>query len=326
MFKEGDFVKVKADTKLESDEIVNHWAGKILEVYPKNKTCRILLDAQTLDAMSDSYLKDCVEEGGDYSQYIFEYKDLELSESRGPDEQRIRALERLEARLSDMEEEEEREQEKQQRDWITAFENSDHCKSLNAFQQEDAPFVADTFLQYMFNYEYVQPHEWTPSNVKNVCLDIVPRKITAEIETFENYGEVLIQFLQFLGDNGHISNSAELIRTVNKIKKKIPIEAKNPNNWGMAKSLMMSAKGQGFDLTDEDDMNEFMFQQQLDALNEVDTDYRSNVIPMPINPFKGIGRNQKISIRYKDGRIVENVKFKKVEQDLRKGDCEIIDK
>ena len=51
-------------------------------------------------------------------------------------------------------------------------------------------------------------------------------------------------------------------------------------------------------------------------------------IPRPVrkNPYEGIGRNQKITVRYNDGRIIENIKFKKVQQDLEDGQCELIQK
>ncbi len=40
--------------------------------------------------------------------------------------------------------------------------------------------------------------------------------------------------------------------------------------------------------------------------------------------FRDLGRNDRINVRYQDGRVVENVKFKKVEADLRAGECELI--
>lgn len=45
-------------------------------------------------------------------------------------------------------------------------------------------------------------------------------------------------------------------------------------------------------------------------------------------PFKRklpkIGRNERITVKYTDGRIVQDIKFKKVKADLEAGDCEII--
>lgn len=39
----------------------------------------------------------------------------------------------------------------------------------------------------------------------------------------------------------------------------------------------------------------------------------------------GIGRNDKVSVRYQDGKVVKDVKFKKVLDDVESGRCEVID-
>jgi hypothetical protein len=174
-------------------------------------------------------------------------------------------------------------------------------------------------MDFMYDYEGVEPKEWTPLNVEVVCLDIVPRKITAEIETFENYGDILIQFLTFLGSKNYISNSKELIEKVEEIKEEIALEAENPENLGMAKSFMMSTGEESFEFVDEEEIKNFMRLQQLEASNQMMT-------PLREDPYQGIGRNQKITVKYEDGKIAENIKFKKVEKDLRDGRCEIIKK
>jgi preprotein translocase subunit SecA len=40
----------------------------------------------------------------------------------------------------------------------------------------------------------------------------------------------------------------------------------------------------------------------------------------------GIGRNDKVSVRYADGKVLKDVKFKKVLEDVESGRCEVIDK
>jgi len=40
--------------------------------------------------------------------------------------------------------------------------------------------------------------------------------------------------------------------------------------------------------------------------------------------FKNIGRNEKITVEYLDGSIIEDVKFKKVKSDLMEGVCKLI--
>jgi hypothetical protein len=326
MLKTGNYIKVKKNTKIESGEIVDNWVGEIQEIYKKEKCCLVSLDAQTIDSLSDSFLLGTIEKEAEPFQYIFSLDEVELSERRDSDQEVMVALEKLSSRMIELEEKIENEQYEIKEKWIQEFESSNYCDSLNDYQKENANFVADTFMGFMYNYEYVKPHDWTPSNVEFVCLNIVPRKITSEIETFENYGDILIQFLMFLGSKSYISNSKKLITRVDKIKGKIAIEAKNPKNWGMAKSLMMSAQNQGFDITDEEDIESFMMLKQLEAINQIEEEEKSRIIPLKVNPYKDIGRNQKITVKYTDGKICENTKFKKVEKDLKNGLCEIIKK
>ena len=45
----------------------------------------------------------------------------------------------------------------------------------------------------------------------------------------------------------------------------------------------------------------------------------------PIKSQKVFGRNSKISVRYEDGRIIKDIKFKKVESDINAEKCTIIE-
>lgn len=324
MFKKGDFVKLKPKTKLVSGEIVNNWAGKVQEVFLNEKTCLITLDAQTVDSFDDAYLISSIDEGAEPYEYIFYFDEIELSERRDTDELFMIALDKLSTRMIELEDRSYAVQESLIENWIKEFENSEMFDSLNEIQQDSSNFVISTFMDYMYNYEYVQPTEWRPSNIESVCLDIVPRKITSDEETFENYGEILISYLKFLQWKNYISNAKTLIQRVEKIKHKIPIEARNPNNWGMAKSMMMSAQEQGFDLSSEEGINEFMMLEQMKAINAVEQNNHDEIVPFKENPFKEFGRNQKVTVKYNDGKLVENIKFKKVELDLRNGNCELL--
>lgn len=323
-FKTGDYVKVKEGTKLESGEKISNWAGQVLEIYREQETCRIELDSLTLNILDDKYILECIQEGAEPYEYIFEWKDLIKSERRDTEKERAIARERIKTKLIELDEEYEPDyDESQQEKWIEEFQKSEYFERLNEYRKENAGFIADTFMSYMYNYEYVVPNGWNATNVEEVCLNIIPRKVIAEIELFENYGEVLIKFLEFLEGAGHIGESSELRKRVNEIKEEIPKEASNPSNWGMAKTFMMGAQEAGYDISDEKEINTFMniYNQQI----------RSNIENEPKRsiketPKKKIGRNEKITVRYTDGTIKENIKYKIVQQDLLTGKCKIIKK
>jgi preprotein translocase subunit SecA len=45
----------------------------------------------------------------------------------------------------------------------------------------------------------------------------------------------------------------------------------------------------------------------------------------PVRAIKIADRNQKVSVQYRDGRILRDVKFKKVEHEVKNGDCVVIE-
>ena len=261
MFKKGDYIKVKDGIKLESGEIVNDWAGEIHEVYRKEKCCLIILDAPTIDSFDESYLIACIEEGSEPFEYVFEFDDIDLSNRRDTDEEAMKALDNLASKMIKLEETAEEQQEKRKEKWIEEFIESRYFSNLSEYQKENASFIIGTFMDFMNNYEYVQPEEWNSMNITEVCLNIVPRKITSEIELFENYGDVLIPFLSFLGNKKYLENSEQLVLAVNKIKTRIPREADNPNNWGMAKSMMMSAQKKGIEFNNEEEIQNYLLNE-----------------------------------------------------------------
>ena len=46
---------------------------------------------------------------------------------------------------------------------------------------------------------------------------------------------------------------------------------------------------------------------------------------MPTKSLKIAGRNDKVSVQYPDGRVLKDVKFKKVEEDVNSGKCIVIE-
>ncbi|MCH8319177.1 MAG: hypothetical protein IIA88_11905, partial [Bacteroidetes bacterium] len=46
---------------------------------------------------------------------------------------------------------------------------------------------------------------------------------------------------------------------------------------------------------------------------------------MPLKSQKVAGRNQRVSVQYASGKVVKDVKFKTVEDDIRNSKCVMID-
>ncbi|WP_367389793.1 hypothetical protein [Lewinella sp. LCG006] len=126
---------------------------------------------------------------------------------------------------------------------------------------------------------------------------------------------------QHLDEIGEIDNAVTLISAVKKIKKRIPERAADPANWGMAKSMMMGAQNAGVDLSSEAAIDNYMRELQRTQSQKA---YSQPVSPTT-NPYKHLGRNDKVTVRYKGGRVLSEVKFKKVMKDLQGGACELVE-
>lgn len=44
----------------------------------------------------------------------------------------------------------------------------------------------------------------------------------------------------------------------------------------------------------------------------------------PVRAIKIADRNQKVTVQYRDGRVVKDVKYKKVEHEVERGECVVI--
>ncbi len=308
MFKEGDYVKLKPKTKLESGFVTNDWAGKITEIYTSENTCLITFDAPTINSFPDEILLEAIDDGAEPYEYIFRFAELELMERRDTEEELSKAFERLNKRMNVFFGEE-NEEKNESFEAVLAplqelFQQSTSFLSLTNYQQESTPFILEMFFHYLYNYECKRLDNWTKNDIEEVCLSWIPRKVSAELELFENFGLVLIHFFQFLKENDHtekIHNIDGLIAFLTQLAPQITQKANNPGNWGMAKSIFGNFGHGG---------------------QSVSTGYQQPSLPKA-DPYKGIGRNEKIRVKYTNGKILENVKFKKVERDLREGSCEL---
>lgn len=320
-FEIGEIVKIKKGTKPKSLKIdLSGWQGRVKSI--EGKAVEIEWDLETLENLPREYLDSCENEGSYPFVMYLPKKDLEEGNERDTEkevwEEQDRIFSKLEAIYGGgyMEE---------VRKWIWQFERSSFYKELEEIEQGNVGFTVETFTDYMYNYEGQEPGEWTVNSMEEVCLEVVPRKVSGEEDLFLSYGKVLGQFFEFLAKE-EILKTRPLITRLKEISDQIFEYSQNPSNWGMAKSLMMGAQASGVDVGDQGELNEYMLRENLRKLTQVSRDSEIKEFPQRrINPYRKIGRNEKISVRYNDGKEVRNVKFKKVAKDLQNGICELIE-
>ncbi len=296
MFKIGDYVQVIDGTVLDNDEKAFGWAGPVTEVFPD--TCTIALDAITLNGLSDEYLIECIIDETYADQYTFLSSELKKIEPRNTDREIESARKNLSERMEEMMEqqgfadeyEDELEEEtfySLKTEWLAAYEASEEVKNLPEEEKNDRLFVADSFMDYSFRYEYVLPADWDAQLVKTMCLGVIPTKITADQAFFEAYADRLSLFIRFLEESGHISPAPRIHKMLAKIKHKIPQISGNPENWGPAKSLMMRATEEGVDLSNQAEIDAFI--QSYNAQIFSDSPFPApfpgeDMMPKPFDP------------------------------------------
>jgi preprotein translocase subunit SecA len=67
------------------------------------------------------------------------------------------------------------------------------------------------------------------------------------------------------------------------------------------------------------------FDADLDGPNEYARQMESTTKAQPVKADKIADRNQKVSVQYRDGRVLRDVKYKKVEHEVKSGDCVVIE-
>ncbi|MEZ4888136.1 MAG: hypothetical protein R3E32_25635 [Chitinophagales bacterium] len=338
-FKVGDSVKVKNGVKHPKIDVdLSGWQGRVVNV--DGKEIQVEFDTITLNSLTNHILAEyaSLEE---YPILVYlQSKKLEITEERDKYEDieavQDRLIEKMDRKYKPTLPPRIQFFEK----WTRHFQRSSFYREMEAVDKENYLFVLETFHDYMYDYEGLTPKRWTVEAMTRVCLIKVPEKITAETDVFESYGKVLHQYFAFLESRNYHSKAHELKEAVADIQRKILVRSQNQDNWGMAKTAMMnSTKGGGFNpfkpfkLTDKHmEKLEKLDGDKILSISEESDDYifsKKQLPSKPIvahNPYRHLKRNDLVGVKYKDGKVLEKVKFKKIEKDLVTGKCELIDK
>ena len=135
-------------------------------------------------------------------------------------------------------------------EWYNAFAKSPAFAALTESQQRKAGPIANYFTDHCCQYLDVAPAEWNSNAVRECCIEILPRKVSAELCFFEAIPPVLGAFFHFLGEHSLHPKGHVLAETVEDIAEDIVRSATDPDNWGMAKTLVMAAHEAGVNVND----------------------------------------------------------------------------
>lgn len=145
-------------------------------------------------------------------------------------------------------------------EWGVEFSESPYFEALTDEQKRESEFIVMKFAEYMYTYFDLAPAEWDERQVEECCVEVMPRKVTAEESFFRAVAPVLVVFFDFLDDRGFLEQGVALAETVQELEEEIIKQAQDPANWGMAKSWMMQAKEGGVDMNDPEEIEAYFSQ------------------------------------------------------------------
>lgn len=136
-------------------------------------------------------------------------------------------------------------------EWIASFEKSQRFRDLSPDIQEEAADDLQMILGYLWGYTHSLPEEATAGDIGYLMTNVLPRKVSAEIEWFNNCPRVLNAFFSFLGDIQVNPDVPDILMTIKTHTPRMLERAGDPTFWGLAKSIVMKMKKDGVDITDE---------------------------------------------------------------------------
>ena len=122
---------------------------------------------------------------------------------------------------------------------IDAFLSSDFCSHWKNNKKNNAAFFIHGFVDYAYGYHLAKPFQYDLEIVEDMCLDILPRKMSTNPKDFKEAGSILSTFFEWCESEKVIKDTKDIRKTLAKIDADIYKAAKDPSNWGMAKSMLM---------------------------------------------------------------------------------------
>lgn len=114
-------------------------------------------------------------------------------------------------------------------------------------------------IYYGFGYIGVTLPHMDKRDIDEIITDLFPRKISlSSPEDADDAIPELLAFWRFLESKYKLSNADMIIDYLTKIEPEFNAVMNDPSNFGMAKSFMTMGQKAGFDMTDQDQINDFM--------------------------------------------------------------------
>jgi len=160
-----------------------------------------------------------------------------------------------------------------------AFVGSPQYQPLTEIEKDKAPGIVRFFAEYSFRYIGAAPEKWNRDVLRECCIEILPRKMSAGLPFFRAVAPVLSAFFDFLAGRGLLSKARELSTTVAELDHEIVAASQDERNWGPAKAFIMAAERAGVDTCDQQAMGQFMIEHNLRQVARMQARQAASVPP-----------------------------------------------
>ncbi len=114
------------------------------------------------------------------------------------------------------------------------------------------------FLEIGLKHFRATVDSMTVADARAILLEVFPRTVSKESKDCIKVVDELCAFWHFV-DRVHQLESAKKIETeIRAMLAEFRKEMSDPKNYGMAKSIVMAAKAEGYDITSQEDMHKFL--------------------------------------------------------------------
>lgn len=145
--------------------------------------------------------------------------------------------------------------------WSSCLQNEfADSPEFDSLPERDYGFI-DCLLHYGVNYLGVTPATMSVADLDELLYGIVPRKVSVGPEEAESIVIELNAFFRFIDREYSVVGAKKLADSLdNKAARRLAKELGNESNFGMAKSIFAMGKDAGYDMTSQDDLNQFVMQ------------------------------------------------------------------
>lgn len=123
-------------------------------------------------------------------------------------------------------------------DCYSEFVKTTYFENLDDNSKDNALFIINGFFDYSYCYFLVSPDKISNDMLEEIMLDIFPRKISADKETFVAFESIMISFLLWCQEYKILSNVDNICSTIKLLAPKMIELSQDSSNWGMAKSFL----------------------------------------------------------------------------------------